>query len=121
MKAPAKVVMKRVGRRMSRAKPTQTTVKMRAPRTPITRAATSAKTSTPMVRTTKRPRGIPVRAIWERRNDCIWAVSATFEIFLIGRAYRKHRLLCSEFGDLGIEILSLFWWKEAVEVVLTLA
>lgn len=63
MKAPAKVVMKRVGSRINRAKPTAATEKIRAARTPMRRAARREKTMTVMVIMTKRPRGMPDRAI----------------------------------------------------------
>lgn len=69
MKEAAKVVMNKVGSRISRAKPTATTVKIRAPRIPIRRAARREKTMTVIVIMTKRPRGRPVRAIWERMKD----------------------------------------------------
>ena len=69
MNAPAKVVMKSTGRSTSSATPTQNAVNSSAPRRPITRAATRAKTKTVIVMTTKRRRGMPERANWERRND----------------------------------------------------
>lgn len=39
----------------------------------------------------------------------------------VRRAYGEHGFLCSEFGDLGVEVLSLFGWEEAVEVILAFA
>ena len=54
---------------MMRAKPTQTTMKRRAPTRPMIRPASMAKTTTEMVMTMKRPRGNPVRAIWDAMND----------------------------------------------------
>ena len=64
------VVMKSVGRRMIRAKPTQVTMKRTAPTRPIMRPARMAKMTTLIVMTMKRPRGKPVRAIWEAIKDC---------------------------------------------------
>ena len=69
MNVAAAVVMKRVGRSMIRAKPTQTTINIAAPRRPMIRAARIAKMATVMVMTTKRPMGKPVRATWEAKND----------------------------------------------------
>ncbi len=69
MNVAAAVVKKSVGRRMIRAKPTQVTMKRTAPTRPIMRPARIAKMTTEMVITTKRPRGKPVRAIWEAMND----------------------------------------------------
>ena len=79
MKAPANVVMNMVGRRTRRATPTQKTVKTRAPSTPIMRPARRAKTRTVMVIITKRPRGTPVRANWERRKD-LWVLALEEQI-----------------------------------------
>ena len=64
------VVMKSVGRRMMRAKPTHVTMKRTAPTRPIMRPARMAKMTTLMVMTMKRPRGKPVRAMWEAMKDC---------------------------------------------------
>ena len=75
MNVAAAVVMKRVGSRIMRATPTQNTVNRRAPRTATRRAATRAKTNTVRVITKNRPRGMPERAIWERRKDCRGSVS----------------------------------------------
>ena len=69
MNVAAAVVRNRVGRSMMRAKPTQTTMKRRAPTRPMIRPASMAKTTTEMVMTMKRPRGKPVRAIWDAMND----------------------------------------------------
>lgn len=70
MNVAAAVVRKRVGRRMMSAKPTQTTMKRRAPTRAMIRAARRAKMMTEMVMTMKRPRGKPVRATWEAMKDC---------------------------------------------------
>ena len=69
MNVAAAVVRNRVGRSMMRAKPTQTTIKRTAPTSPMIRPASRAKITTVMVMTMKRPRGKPVRAIWDARND----------------------------------------------------
>ena len=69
MNVAAAVVRNRVGRSMMRAKPTQTTMKRTAPTSPMIRPASRANTTTVMVMTMKRPRGKPVRAIWDARND----------------------------------------------------
>ena len=52
-----------------RAKPTQTTMKRTAPTRPMIRPARRAKMTTVMVMTMKRPRGKPVRAIWDAMKD----------------------------------------------------
>lgn len=54
---------------MMRAKPTQTTMKRTAPTRPMIRPASRAKMTTVIVMTMKRPRGKPVRAIWDAMND----------------------------------------------------
>ena len=69
MNVAAAVVRNKVGRSMMRAKPTQTTMKRTAPTSPMMRAASRAKMTTEMVMTMKRPRGNPVRAIWDAMND----------------------------------------------------
>ena len=70
MKAPAKVVMKSVGSRISNAMPTQNAVNRRAPSTPMSSAATRANTKTVMVITTKSARGMPERATWDSMKAC---------------------------------------------------
>ena len=69
MNVAAAVVKKSIGRRMIRANPTAATMKSTAPSNPMMRAAMRAKTATDMVMTMKRPRGKPVRAIWEAMKD----------------------------------------------------
>lgn len=72
MNAAAKVVTNRTGRRIKRAKPTTTTMKMRAPRRPTRSAPIREKTTTVMVMIMNRPRGKPVRVIWEKMNDYLY-------------------------------------------------
>ena len=62
MNVAAAVVMKSVGKRMMRAKPTQVTINKIAPTRPIIRPASIAKMTTEIVMTMNRPRGKPVKA-----------------------------------------------------------
>ena len=62
------VVMKRVGRRKTRAMPTQKTMKTTAARRARMSAAMTAKMATDIVSMKKRPRGKPERAMWEARK-----------------------------------------------------
>lgn len=63
------VVMKRVGSKKTRAKPTQRTMKTTAARRARIRAARTAKTAMEMVITAKRPRGRPERAMCDAMKD----------------------------------------------------
>ena len=65
------VVKKSVGRRMTRAKPTATTMNSRAPRRPTRRPPRREKTRTVRVSAQNRSRGRPEMAMLERRKDCV--------------------------------------------------
>ena len=64
----------------------------------------------------KRPRGKPVRAIWDAMNDYkSISLEVMTETEQDEESYSQHRLLFCEFGDPGHKLISLLWWENAIE------
>ena len=117
MNVAAAVVRNSVGKSMMRAKPTQTTMKRTAPTRPMIRPASRAKMTTVMVMTMKRPRGKPVRAIWDAMNDYKSIRICGHDKVRAGwtASYSQHGLLSRKFGDLGHELVPPLRWEYAVD------
>ena len=104
---------------MMRAKPTQVTMKRTAPTRPIMRPARMAKMTMLMVMTMKRPRGKPVRAMWEAMKDCRCREHMIYDWTRhhaqFGIPYSKHGPLIRELGYFCKKLITLLRWEDAID------